>query len=263
MWIADRNFCTLNFLSGLAAHKGAFIIREHQCFPWHSADEFRYIGSVEGGEVFEQTIVVSDDDGYLSKVRRVKVVLSEATRDGDSEIFILTNLSCLVATALVIAQLYRKRWQLETLFQILTVIFNCEIKTLGYPKAALFAFCVALVAYNILSVVLASLRSIHSSEKIEQEVSSYYLADEIRGTYRGMMIAVPPQQWKVFGLMSLMELTNVLQDLATHVNLTAFVRHPRSQKKTRRQLKRTRPVKRPHVSTAKLLCQNKTPKRSP
>ena len=71
----------------------------------------------------------------------------------------------------------------------MTDIFNCEIKTLSYPQAALFAFCVALVSYNILSVVLAALRSVHGMEKIEQEVSSYYLADEIRGTYRGMMIA--------------------------------------------------------------------------
>ena len=263
VWIADRNFCTLNFLSGIVARKGLFIIREHLCFPWQSTEEFRYIGSVEGGKVFEQTIMVSDDDGYLGKMRRVKVVLDEPTRDGDSEILILTNLCGSVATALVIAQLYRKRWTLETLFQILTVNFNCEIKTLGYPKAALFAFCVALVSYNILSVVLAALRSIHGSEKIQQEVSSYYLADEIRGTYRGMMIAIAPQEWSVFQQMTLVELTNVLRHLATQVNLATFLRHPRAPKKTRRRLKRTRPVKQPHVSTAKLLLQNKTSKLTP
>ena len=257
VWIADRNFCTLNFLSGIVARKGFFIIREHGSFPGHGAEEFRYIGSVEGGKVFEQTIVVSDDDGYLSKIRRIKVVLEEATRDGEEEILILTNLSCSVATAKLIAQLYRKRWTLETLFQILTVSFNCEIKTLGYPKAALFAFCVALVSYNILSVVLAALRSVYGIEKIQQEVSSYYLADEIRGTYRGMMIAIAPQEWKLFEQMSLMELTNVLRDLATKVNLAAFLRHPRSPKKTRRKLKRTRPAKRPHVSTAKLLREQR------
>jgi len=128
VWIADRNFCTLSFLSGIASHKGFFIIREHKCLPWHGAGEFRDIGSVEGGKVFEQTILVSDDDGYLSHLRRIKVVLDESTRDGDSEIFILTNLCFSVATALVIAQLYRQRWTLETLFQILTVNFNCEIR---------------------------------------------------------------------------------------------------------------------------------------
>jgi hypothetical protein len=45
---------------------------------------------------------------------------------------------------------------------------------------------------------LAALRSVHGIEKIEQEVSNYYLVDEIRGTYRGMMIAIPDQEWQVF-----------------------------------------------------------------
>jgi hypothetical protein len=175
--IADRNFCTLNFLSGIIEKQAYFIIREHKCLPWHSIEEFRPLGSIEGEEVFEQSVVVSDHEGERTQIRRIKVVLEETTRDGDSEIFILTNLSPTVATAFTIAQIYRRRWTIETLFQVLTDIFNCEIKTLGYPQAALFAFCVALLSYNILSVVLAALRSVHGIERIEQEVSSYYLAD--------------------------------------------------------------------------------------
>ena len=112
--------------------------------------------------------------------------------------------------------------------------------------------------YHKLNAMESNLRSVYGSEKIQQEVSSYYLADEIRGTDRGMMIAIPPKEWRFFAQMSLMELTNVLRDLATKVNLATFLRHPRSPKKARRKLKRTRPVKRPHVSTAKLLLQNKT-----
>ena len=149
------------------------------------------------------------------------------------------------------------------MFQILTEVFNCQIKTLGYPKAALFAFCVAIVSYNVLSVVLAALRSLHGIKKIEQEVSSYYLADEIRGTYRGMMIAIPPNEWEIFGQMNLMELTNILQDLATRVNLAVFLSHPRGPKKTRRKFKRIRPSKNPHVSTAKILSKIKTEKLTP
>jgi IS4 transposase len=52
--------------------------------------------------------------------------------------------------------MYRKRWKLETLFQVLTENLCCEINTLGYPKAALFTFCIALVAYNVLSAVKAA-----------------------------------------------------------------------------------------------------------
>ncbi|NBD15728.1 MAG: hypothetical protein GVY04_06135 [Cyanobacteria bacterium] len=42
--------------SGIASHKGFFIIREDKCLPWHGAGKFRDIGSVEGGKVFEQTM---------------------------------------------------------------------------------------------------------------------------------------------------------------------------------------------------------------
>lgn len=263
VWIADRNFCTLNFLGGIAAQQAYFIIREHKCLPWHNTEEFRPLGSIEGGDVFEQSIAVSDDGGHLSQIRRIKVVLEEPTRNGEEEIFILTNLASTVATALVIAQIYRHRWTIETLFQILTDIFNCEIKTFAYPQAALFAFCVALVSYNILSVVLAALRSVHGIEKIEQEVSNYYLVDEIRGTYRGMMIAIPAQEWQVFNQMNLMDLTKILQKLATLVNLAVFMSHPRSTKKIKKWVKKTRPTKKPHVSTAKILSQKKTQKQTP
>ncbi|MGB3695409.1 MAG: hypothetical protein WA865_00490 [Spirulinaceae cyanobacterium] len=66
VWIADRNFCTLNFLSGIVARAGYFIIREHKGLPWYDASEFSRIGSVEGGKVLEQIVKVSDDEGYLS-----------------------------------------------------------------------------------------------------------------------------------------------------------------------------------------------------
>jgi hypothetical protein len=72
---------------------------------------------------------------------------------------------------LLVAELYRKRWTLETAFQHLEAYFHSEINTLGYPKAALFGFCLALVAYNLLAVVLAALRGVHGEETVDQEVS--------------------------------------------------------------------------------------------
>ena len=49
--------------------------------------------------------------------------------------------------------MYRKRWTLETAFQQLEAYFHSAINTLGSPKAAIFGFCLALVAYNVLAVV--------------------------------------------------------------------------------------------------------------
>jgi IS4 transposase len=78
------------------------------------------VGQSDRAIVFEQNIILSADDGQLLKARRIKVSLEEPLRDGEKEIFILTNLPSEVASSLLIAQIYRKRWKLETLFQVLT-----------------------------------------------------------------------------------------------------------------------------------------------
>ena len=72
------------------------------------------------------------------------------------------------ADALKVAGLYRKRWSVETMFQEMTDHLTCEIKTLGYPRAAVFAFCLALMAWNGMSVIQAALRNVHGEETVEE-----------------------------------------------------------------------------------------------
>jgi len=97
------------------------------------------------------------------------------------------------------------------------------------------------------------LRSVHGAEKIEAELSGYYVADEIAGTYRGMMIAIPAEEWLVFGSLTMEEWSVLLRALASHVQLDKFRKHPRGAKKPR--LKRQSHKRKPHVSTAKLLAE--------
>jgi hypothetical protein len=144
---------------------------------------------------------------------------------------------------------------LETAFKHIEAYFHSEINTLGYPKAALFGFCLALVAYNVLAVVLAALRGVHGQEKIDQEVSLYYVANEIATTSTGMMIAILEAEWGVFATMSLPELAATLIELAQHVRLDALRKSP-----TRARNSRSTPPRSPrqgHVSTAKLLKSHK------
>ena len=108
---------------------------------------------------------------------------------------------------------------------------HSEINSPGYPKAALFGFCVALVAYNVLAVVKAALRSVHGEEKIANEVSGYYLAGHLGRTYDGMMIAVPEQEWHIFQSMSPGTFADTLKELANKVNLAKFKKHKRGPKK--------------------------------
>jgi hypothetical protein len=87
--------------------------------------------------------------------------------------------------------------------QELEAPLHSVINTLAYPKAALFGFCVALVAYNVLAVVKAALRIVHGEETIDNEVSGYYLAGNIARTYEGMMITVGAKQRVIFHTMPL------------------------------------------------------------
>ena len=137
----------------------------------------------------------------------------------------------------------------------MTQHLNCEINTLGYPPAALFAFCVALVAYMIFAVVKASLSSVYGADKIDREVSGYYIADELSAIYPGMLIAVSDDKWLIFRQYSQAELVDFLKELAKNVKLSRFRKHPRGPKKS--VAKRIGDPKHPHVSTARLIAGRK------
>jgi hypothetical protein len=253
VWIADRNFCVVTFTCGIHNRSAWFIIREHGKYPFELIGKEKYIGKIETGSVYEQLIVVRDEGGKEYTFRRIRVKLKNETRDGDTDIFIITNLSKRIANAKTIAQLYRDRWTIETAFQHLAEYLNSEINTLGYPRAALFGFCVALVAYIIMSVVKAALGSVHGVDFVEKNVSGYYVANEIEGVYLGMMIVVGNNDWIVFRDMQPNELVRTLKNLAKKVNLSKYQKHPRGPKKP--QPKRVGMKNKPHVSTARILAE--------
>src|SRR5512146_1484802 len=191
LWIADRNFCTTDFLFGIAGRGGFFVIRQHAATLYYTlVGKRKARGRIETGAVIEQTLRATNTAGEVLFLRRVSVILDQPTRDGDTEVHLLTNLPVRDARAQVIANLYRRRWTIETAFQELEATLAGEITTLGYPQAALFAFCVALVSYNVMSTVKAALRAAHGAEVITEQFSGYYLADEVRMSYRGMMRAI-------------------------------------------------------------------------
>jgi len=255
VWIADRNFCTVDFTCGIVAAKAFFIIREHKKYPFQAIEKQEYIGKVDTGKVYEQRISVVDSSGNKHIFRRIRLALDTETRDGEKEIAIITSLPAKMANAKKIAELYRDRWTIETAFQHLEKHLNSEINTLGYPRAALFGFCIALVAYTVMSVIKAALASVHGTGVIENEVSGYYIADEISGTYRGMMIAIPEEKWIKFQTMSIQELVAVLKMLSKNVKLSKFKKHPRGPKKPRPKRKPCKDS--PHVSTARIIAERK------
>ncbi len=257
VWIDDRNFCTTGFLFGIARREAFFVVRQHAAtLHWELTGKRRSCGRIDTGEVFEQTVRLSNPDtGEILIARRVSVVLDTPTRDGDGELHVLTNLPVQDADGKTIANLYRKRWTIETAFQELAATLNGEVNTLGYPKAALFAFCVALVSYNMMSTIKAALRAVHGVEIIEETISGYYLAEEITMTHRGMMIAIPEDAWVVFHDLTPLEMGIALVELARNVRLSLYTKQPRGPKKP--QPKKESGAKIKHVSTAKILKDRK------
>jgi IS4 transposase len=173
LWIEDRNFCTRKWLFGVAARGAHFLVREHRTnVPWEAVSELRFVGRTENAAVWEQRVrIVHPATGKALTVRRLELHLDEPTRDGERVVALLTNVSKKKATALRLAQLYRQRWTIETLFQILEKALASEQPRLGYPSAALLGFCLALVAYNLLAVIKAALRVTHGRKQVEEGVS--------------------------------------------------------------------------------------------
>lgn len=254
--VADRNFSTTDFLGAIADREAGFVIRQHaRTLRWEPAGRRTSLGRIETGVVYEEPIAILPEGGEPWQARRITVQLDQATRDGDREIHVLTNLPENVG-ACQVAELYRRRWTLETAFQELEATLHGELQTLAYPRAALFAFALALTAYNVLSTVKAALRGEHGAEKIEQEVSGYYLADEVAGTWRGMMIVVPTAYWNErFALQTPQQMAQFLRHAARHIRLAAFRKHPRGPKKPPPKMNKKH---RGHVSTKKILQQRRS-----
>lgn len=253
--VADRNFCTLGFLFGLVRRGAFFVIRHHASnVVGQPQGPRRGVGhDARGQALYEQPLGLTEPDtGATLVVRRITVQLHTPTRDGDTELQILTNLPGREAPAALISALYAGRWTIETAFQHLTVDLACEVDTLGYPRAALFGFCVALVAYNVVALVKGALRAAHGAEYVREQLSTYYLTLEVAQVTTGMEIAVEAEAWEVFRHMSTTEFATTLVAIAQRLDTKKYTKHKRGPKKP--PPNKLSGKRQTHVSTARILA---------
>lgn len=260
LWIGDRNFCTTKLVFGISARQGKFLIRQHKStLCWKPLGKAKRRGRTSTGKVYEQSVgLTHPETGETLVVRRIILKLDVPTRDGETEIHLLTNLTEEEANAATVAETYRERWQLEHVFLELTQMLTSEIRTLGYPPAAIFGFCLALMAYNTISLIKAAMSVSLSWQRVESEVSGYYLSLEIARTTPGMLIALPEKTWRPFRDLSAKQLAATLVELAQHVRLPKYQKHPRGPKKPKP--KKLSGAKIKHVATARILKKRKTAK---
>jgi hypothetical protein len=250
LWIADRNFCVRAFLFRIAQAHSCFLVRWHRtACPFEEMEPLREAAASQP-DVKEQAVRLTDPKtGEQMEVRRIELCLPAPTRDGDTTLVLMTNLPAHVAAA-ELCELYRQRWQIETHYQRLTQHLHCEPEGLTHPRAALFAFAMAIVAGNALALVQAALRERHGREAVE-ELSYYYLVMFVASVWEGMGIAVPTEKWRFVRQFSAAQLALWLSEVAQAVRMDQLRRSRRSPKKP--QPKRASGKTHHHVSIKRLL----------
>ncbi len=137
------------------------------------------------------------------------------------------------------------------MFGELTLSLRGEINTLTYPPAAIIAYALALISYNVLTLVRASVEVVQGQETADS-MSCYHMAEEVSSTDQGMTIAIPLKDWKKrFGKLSSVDMAEELKRMAREVQIRRYRKSTRGPKKP----KTKRTGSRQHVSTQKLLTQ--------
>ena len=175
------------------------IVREHARYP-HLIEQGAWgeATRIDTGRVVEQAIQFQGihDPAAPAPVawRRIAITLNSPTEAGETVIRQWAQLPATIDAA-TIAALYRKRWRIEGMCQRLGSVLHSEIKSLGHPRAARLGCTVAVLAYNVLSLLQRAAECAHRPEQPRLEVSTYHLAEHVKSGYEGMLIAVPAEHW--------------------------------------------------------------------
>lgn len=247
--LGDRNYCTHELLAGVVLAQAFFLIRHHKGLHLHALSKRKRVGKTKTGVVYQYRVRLGEKPGGLV-CRCIVIELFEPTRDGDTEMVLLTNVPARRGKATVLADLYRRRWRLETSFQELTVLLRCEVNTLAYPKAALFGFALALTAYNVFMLLQAAVAAEHGRHKAEEELSLHAVVEEVSSIKRGMETALPEEAWTRFAQMSSAALAGWLCQTAARLDWRRYRKCKRAPKKPV-TIKKAQPGA--HRSTARLL----------
>ncbi len=104
LWLADRNFCTEDYMAGIEERQAYFLIRHHAGTKLHALQKEKYVGSNATGDIYEHNVRVAG-----ATYRCIIVRLFKPLRDGATEIRLLSNVPRSKAGAKRLAEVYRTR----------------------------------------------------------------------------------------------------------------------------------------------------------
>jgi hypothetical protein len=252
LYVCDRFYCTTELLFRLCDSQAFFVIRQFDRLRWRVLKDLGPRGRVETGAVSEQWVEVEDPEtGSCRRMRWITLTLDTPTREGETAIRLLTNLRGM--SALKICDLYRKRWTIEGHFSFLKNELHGEIESLGRPRAALFALCLAMAAGNALAVVKRALTETHGAA-VWDRLSGYYLADELATNSRAVVSLVGAAGLSRLAGMPAASFWRWCREVASRVEVAVLEKtKPRGPK--RPQPKRQSGKGKPHYSTHRLLAE--------
>ena len=173
---------------------------------------------------------------------------------------LLTNVPVTRLAARAIAEQYRGRWTIEGMFGELEAALAGELHSLGQPKAALFAFGLAVLAFNVLQVVRRAVEATHTVAGDVPAVSSYHVAVEIRATYQGFAIATADTDWTRWDGLSALRFAAVLRKIAARLDIETVRKSRRGPKKPVPKGYVARSIAQRHHSTARLMAAARSKK---
>jgi hypothetical protein len=187
--------------------------------------------------------------------RLVEVKLDKPTREGHATIGVLTDVAEETLSAVQVAAAYQDRRTIENAFQELAEGLRGEVETLAFPKAALFAFGLAVSVYNLLQVVRQATRRAAAAAGEVSEVSPVLLAQEVGSYAAGLETALQGNPELPTAAWEMPRLRAWLDGLASRLVGRRYAKSRRGHRKQPRP-KQQSPTG-SHTATARILEQRR------
>lgn len=173
----DRQFDDVRTLGHLCHRPGdAYVVRMNPKYTF-AAESVVETHDAQGRLVRDEIGTLIKGKGknqVVLKVRRVTLL-----RPGEDDVILLSNLMDQARySALDLLELYRRRWGIEQMFQLVTETFSLEHLIGSEPQAVLFQFAYCLLLYNLIQLVKAYVAQ--DGKVLASTISTFYLFEDIR-----------------------------------------------------------------------------------
>ena len=105
--------------------------------------------------------ITNPKTGTTLAIRRITVKLYQPTRDGDTELHILTNVPMKAGNACKLADLYRKRWTIELDLSSLKIVMKMDVLRCKTPELVRKEIWTHILTYNLIRTIMAQAATKH------------------------------------------------------------------------------------------------------